>query len=115
MTSARATFAKPRPRTAPQAPSADRRSALGALGNPVIGSVTAAGFFLACAAALVSLTGNPRAGAPVVRLSLAHIADTSAPPGWREVLPSEPAGEAPFSAATVQLSTVAPPDAPPES
>jgi polysaccharide deacetylase 2 family uncharacterized protein YibQ len=115
MTSARATFAKPRPPAAPTGPAADRKSALGAFGNPVLGAVTAAGFFLACAAALVSLTGNPRAGTPVVRLSLARIADTSAPPGWREVLPNEPAGEAPFSAATVQLSTAAQPAAAPES
>jgi hypothetical protein len=89
---------------------------LGALGHPVVGAVTAAGFFLACAAALISLTGNPRAGAPAVRLSLARIADTRAPPGWREVLPNEPAGDAPFSAATVQLSAAALPNpASPES
>jgi hypothetical protein len=76
----------------------------------VIGSITAAGFFLACAVALVSLTGNPKAGAPVVRVSLARIADTSAPPGWRDVLPSEPAGDAPYAAATVALSASAPDD-----
>jgi polysaccharide deacetylase 2 family uncharacterized protein YibQ len=80
------------------------------LGNPVVGAVTAAGFFVVCAAALVSFTGNPRAGTPVVRLSLARIADTTAPPGWREALPGEPAGPAPFSAATVQLSAAALPD-----
>jgi polysaccharide deacetylase 2 family uncharacterized protein YibQ len=115
MTTARAIFAKPRPLAAPTGPAADRKSALGALGNPVVGAVTAAGFLLACAAVLVSLTGNPRAGAPVVRLSLARLADTSAPPGWREVLPNEPAGEAPFSQATVQLSAAALPVAAPES
>jgi hypothetical protein len=66
--------------------------------------VTAAAFFAVCAAALVSLTGNPKAGAPVVRLSLAHLVATSAPPGWREALPGETAGEAPYGAATVPLS-----------
>ena len=104
------TFAKPRPQAPAAAPPAGARSALGPFGNPVIGSVTAAGFFLACAAALVAMTGNPKAGAPVVRLSLAHIGDTSAPPGWRDVLPSEPASDAPYAAATVALSAAAPED-----
>jgi uncharacterized protein len=104
VTAIRATFAKPRPAPTPAAPSGSLKLRLGPFANPVVGSVTAAAFFVACAAALVSLTGNPKAGAPVVRLSLAHIADTSAPPGWREALPSETAGEAPYGAATVQLS-----------
>ena len=104
------TFAKPRPPAPAAAPPAGARAALGPFGNPVIGSVTAAGFFLACAAALVAMTGNPKAGAPVVRLSLAHIGDTSAPPGWRDVLPSEPPGDAPYAAATVALSAAAPED-----
>jgi len=89
----------------------DRKPVLGRFAHPVVGAVTAAAFFLACAAALVSLTGNPKAGAPVVRVSLAHVADMAAPPGWRDVLPSEPTGEAPYSAATVALST-APQDDP---
>jgi hypothetical protein len=114
MPSPRPTFAKPKPQPA-AAPAAEPRRGLAALGNPVVGAVTAAGFFMACAAALISLTGSPRAGTPVVRLSLARIADTSAPPGWREALPTETAGEAPFSAASVQLSTAAPPEAAPEA
>ncbi|HEX3407807.1 MAG TPA: divergent polysaccharide deacetylase family protein, partial [Caulobacteraceae bacterium] len=101
-------FAKPRPPAPAVAPTAGPRAALGPFGNPVIGSITAAGFFIACAAALVAMTGNPKAGAPVVRLSLAHVADASAPPGWRDVLPSEPAGEAPYAATTVALSSAAP-------
>jgi polysaccharide deacetylase 2 family uncharacterized protein YibQ len=104
VTAIRASFAKPRPAPEPAVPSSSPGLPLGPFANPVLGSVTAAAFFMACAAALVSLTGNPKAGAPVVRLSLAHIADTSAPPGWREALPSETAGEAPYGAATVQLS-----------
>lgn len=102
------TFAKPRP--TPTAEPA-RTSPFGLLSTPVVGAVTAAGFLLACAALLVSLTGNPRAGAPVVRLSLARIADNGAPPGWRQALPSESAAEAPFAAATVQLSAAADPPA----
>ena len=104
MTAIRTSFAKPRPAPEPADPSSSRGLPLGPFANPVVGSVTAAAFFVACAAALVSLTGNPKAGAPIVRLSLAHIADTSAPPGWREALPSETPGEAPYGAATVQLS-----------
>jgi polysaccharide deacetylase 2 family uncharacterized protein YibQ len=82
------------------------------LAHPVLGAVTAAAFFVASAAALVTLTGNPKAGAPVVRLSLAKIADTSAPPGWKEALPSETPGDAPFDSATVELSTTTPAEAP---
>lgn len=67
--------------------------------------MTAAGFLLVCAAGLVSLTGDPKAGAPVVRLSLAKIADTAAPPGWRQVLPNEAPGEAPYQSQTVELSS----------
>lgn len=104
VTAIRTSFAKPRPAPQPAAPSSSPRLPLGPFANPVVGSVTAAAFLVACAAALVTLTGNPKAGAPTVRLSLAHIADTSAPPGWREALPSETAGEAPYAAATVQLS-----------
>lgn len=96
------TFAKPRPRPEP-APAA-ARSPLGPFGNPVIGAVTAAGFFVVCAVALVSFTGDPKAGAPMVRLSLAKIADTQAPPGWKDVLPGESAGEAPYQQQTVALS-----------
>jgi len=108
VTAIRASFAKPRPRPEPASASDSPKLPLGPFANPVVGSITAAAFFMACAAALVSLMGNPKAGAPVVRLSLAHIADTSAPPGWREALPNETSGEAPFSNATVQLSDAAP-------
>jgi polysaccharide deacetylase 2 family uncharacterized protein YibQ len=94
-------FAKPRP--APTEAQAPARSPLGPFANPVVGAVTAAGFFAVCAVVLVSMTGDPKAGAPVVRLSLAKISE-SEPPGWRDVLPSEAPGEAPFQAATVSLS-----------
>jgi polysaccharide deacetylase 2 family uncharacterized protein YibQ len=113
VTSARPTFAKPRPPAPPADAKSVGTSAPGPFANPVLGAVTAAGFFVACAVVLVSLTGNPKAGAPVVRLSLAHIADTSAPPGWREALPTEPAGDAPFAATTVALSATAPTDVEP--
>jgi hypothetical protein len=78
----------------------------------VIGTLTAAGFFVVCAIALVSFTGNPKAGTPVVRLSLAKIAETAAPPGWKEAQPTETAGDAPYNVASVQLSDAAPAEAP---
>jgi uncharacterized protein len=101
-----ATFAKPKPQL--PTPSAAPRLALGAFGNPYVSAATAAAFFVACAAALVSLTGDPKAGAPVVRLSLARITATQAPPGWKEALPPETSGEAPYDSGTVELSTTAP-------
>ena len=108
MPNTRATFAKPRRPAAPAKAAA--ASPLGPFANPAIGAITAAGFFMACAAALISLTGNPKAGAPSISLQLAHIVDTSAPPGWREALPSAPVAQPPFAAATVALSAAAPTD-----
>jgi uncharacterized protein len=101
-------FAKPPPPPAPAPPPPSLRTALGPFGNPYIGASAAAAFFMASAAALVLLTGDPKAGAPIVRLSLARIAETSAPPGWREALPPpvETPGDAPFNSATVVLSSV---------
>lgn len=106
MSPARTTFARPRPRIEPAAP---LPPASGLLSNRYVAAATAAGFFLVCAAGLVSFTGDPKAGAPIVRLSLAKIADTQAPPGWREVLPSETPGEAPYLSQTVELSSSAEP------
>ncbi|HEX8958309.1 MAG TPA: hypothetical protein VF770_00650, partial [Solirubrobacterales bacterium] len=65
MSPPRRTFAQPRPRPAP-APSGPRGLAalLGPFAHPVVGTASAAGLFLASAAALVSLTGDPKAGAP---------------------------------------------------
>jgi polysaccharide deacetylase 2 family uncharacterized protein YibQ len=99
-------FAKPPPPPAPAPPPPSLRTALGPFGNPYIGASAAAAFFLASAAALVLLTGDPKAGTPVVRLSLAKIAENSAPPGWREALPNDAPGDAPFNSATVVLSSV---------
>ena len=106
MSPARPTFARPRPRIEPTLP---QTAASGLFSNRYVGAATAAGFFLVCAAGLVSFTGDPKAGAPIVRVSLAKIADTQAPPGWREVLPSEAPGEAPYVAQTVELSSSAEP------
>ena len=107
MPSTRPTFAKPR---AAPAPSAQRptglAAVLGPFANPYIGAGTAGAFFLCCAALLVTLTGDPKAGTPVVRLSLAKITETSAPPGWREALPPPATSDnAPFDSTLVSLST----------
>lgn len=103
MPPARPTFAKPRPR--PQAPrQPEPRGSL--FGHPAVSIMTAAGFVMACAAGLVSLTGNPKAGAPVVRLSLAHLDGVSAPNGWKDVAPRNAVrAEAAFSAPIVQMTT----------
>jgi polysaccharide deacetylase 2 family uncharacterized protein YibQ len=109
---ARSTFAKPRPRPEPAPQPRGLIALLGPFSHPVIGAVSATAFFLVCAAALVSFTGDPKAGAPVVRLSLAKLADTAAPPGWRQALPDAPNTEAPYDSATVELSSSAPVDEP---
>jgi polysaccharide deacetylase 2 family uncharacterized protein YibQ len=61
--------------------------------------------FLACVAALVAITGDPQAGAPVVRVPLTRIGATKdAPAGWREALAPEPQGEASLTPDTFELS-----------
>ncbi|MFN3512281.1 MAG: divergent polysaccharide deacetylase family protein [Phenylobacterium sp.] len=62
------------------------------LQNPYVGAVGAFALFLVTLLAVVALLGDPRASAPVVRISLAKTAAEAAPPGWREALPA--AGEA---------------------
>ena len=102
MSPARPTFARPRPCLQP---ASAQPAASGPFANRYVSAASAAAFFLVCAVGLVSLTGDPKAGAPVVRLSLAKIADSEAPPGWREVLPTETPGEAPYVSQTVELSS----------
>src|SRR5437763_9188767 len=90
-------FAKPKPPT-PAPPPKPRpfATAIATLTNPYVGASAAAFTFLAAAASLVFVTGDPKAATPTVRLSLAHVGDTSGPPGWKAALPQEPAGDAPF-------------------
>jgi polysaccharide deacetylase 2 family uncharacterized protein YibQ len=63
-----------------------------ALANPYLGAGAAASLFLATALALVALLGDPHAGNPTVRISLAKVAAMAAPPGWREALAAEQPG-----------------------
>jgi polysaccharide deacetylase 2 family uncharacterized protein YibQ len=108
---ARPTFARPRPRPAPAPEKPRLGGVLGALSNPYVAASAAATFLVASGAVLLLLTGDPRAGAPVYHLSLAKITATSAPPGWREALPSESPGDAPFDSTTVELAPGAGDDA----
>lgn len=59
---------------------------LRALANPYAGAGAAAGLFLIVLLILIALIGDPKASSPVVRLSLAKMASTAAPEGWREAL-----------------------------
>lgn len=81
---------------------------LAALSNPYVGVGGAAALFAVLGMMVLGLTGNPKAGTPIVRLSLAHIGDTSGPPGWKQALPTDGAPEAPLDDATVEFSTDAP-------
>ena len=63
-----------------------------ALANPYISAGGAAGLFLVMLTGLVLVIGDPRAGAPVIRLPLAQAVVAAAPPGWREALTIDGSG-----------------------
>lgn len=88
------------------APVSFKARALTALANPYIGAGGAALLFVTAVAALIAVTGNPQAGAPIVRVSLTKIGATKdAPNGWREALAPEPSGEADLTPDTFELSS----------
>jgi len=67
-----------------------RALALTAIQNPYIGAGGAGLLFLTTLLVLMLITGDPKAGSPVVRLSLAQAAAGGAGvPGWREALVAE--------------------------
>jgi hypothetical protein len=68
-----------------------------------VGVSLAALFFVCTATAVVALVGNPDAGAPVVRLSLARL-DGAPPPGWNTALPREPSGAPRVQTGSLELS-----------
>jgi polysaccharide deacetylase 2 family uncharacterized protein YibQ len=81
-----------------------RAAVLTAVQNPWIGSGGAGLLFLLTLTALVAITGDPKAGAPTVRISLARAAASGAAvPGWRESLSPE-ASEAPLTTGVYALS-----------
>lgn len=100
-------FAKPPPPKLVAPPPPSRlQIVLSALANPYVGASAAALLFMGAAAGLVFATGDPKAAAPTVRLSLAHVVDDpTSPPGWKQALPAEPAGEAPVDDAVVEFSS----------
>lgn len=82
-----------------------RARLMAAAANPYIGASGAAFLFLLSLAVLVLVTGDPKAGAPVIRLSLSEIGATKgAPDGWREALSTEGAEEAPLLPGQMDLS-----------
>jgi polysaccharide deacetylase 2 family uncharacterized protein YibQ len=99
-------FAKPPP-PKPVAPSRSQRlrAAIALMTNPYFGAGAAAFVFVAAAAGLVLLTGDPKAATPTVRLSLARVVDSGSLPGWKQALPNEPTGEAPIDEAMVEFSS----------
>lgn len=81
-----------------------RAAALTAIQNPWISAGGAGLLFLLTLATLVAVTGDPKAGAPTVRISLAQAAASGAGvPGWREALAPE-AAEAPLTTGVYNLS-----------
>jgi polysaccharide deacetylase 2 family uncharacterized protein YibQ len=74
--------------------------------NPFLGAGGAGLLFLTSLILLITLTGDPKAGVPMVRLSLAPAAAKGgALPGWREGLAPEPTGEAPLVTDVIDLAT----------
>ncbi|HQR88981.1 MAG: hypothetical protein B7Y81_10105 [Caulobacter sp. 32-67-35] len=90
---------------APQAGGDLRARLLAAVSNPYIAASGAACLFLATLAGLVLVTGDPKAGAPVIRVELTKIGATrNAPDGWKEALADESEQEAAFKPDTFDLS-----------
>lgn len=75
-----------------------------ALANPYVGAGGAGLLFLATILTLIAVAGDPKAGAPQVRLSLAKLSSAGAPPGWREALAAEQPGGAQVTEELFQLS-----------
>ncbi|HEX5379457.1 MAG TPA: divergent polysaccharide deacetylase family protein [Phenylobacterium sp.] len=75
-----------------------------ALANPYLSAGGAAALFLATGLGLIALLGDPQAGTPAVRISLAKVAAMAAPPGWREALTAETPGEPTVTEDIYQLS-----------
>lgn len=91
----------PPPRPAGARPAVAVRAALS---NPYVGASGAGLLFLATILALISVMGDPKAGAPQVRLSLAKLSSAAAPPGWREALAPERPGGGALTEELFQLS-----------
>ena len=75
-----------------------------AIANPYVGAGGAAFLFMSSALILITLMGDPKAGSPVVRISLAKVAAMAAPPGWREALTADHPGGTTLSIDIFRLS-----------
>lgn len=94
---------QPRP-ASPDGKGRARALAMAVAANPYLSAGGAAGLFLLTLIALVLVMGDAKAGAPVVRLDLAHAAAAGgAVPGWKEALAPE-AANAPVSTDQFELS-----------
>jgi polysaccharide deacetylase 2 family uncharacterized protein YibQ len=113
VSSSRAMFSKkqlhPKPAApAPATPGA-QELALQALRNPYVAASGAALLLIVSIVTLVGLMGDPKAGEPMVRISLAMTSDHPAPPGWREALAPDPHGAPKVSEGVFELSEAPPP------
>lgn len=81
-------FSKKPIKTAAPAPAAASRTQLvrRVLANPYVGAGGAGALLLVALICVIALMGDPKAGEPVVRLSLARLASEPAPAGWREAV-----------------------------
>ena len=76
-----------------------------ALANPYLGASGAAAALLLGVLALIAIMGDPKAGSPIVRISLAKVATMAAPPGWREALAPEHPGDPTVTEDVLALSS----------
>lgn len=98
-------LARPAATSAPSRMERAKTIALGVAQNPFLSAGGAGLLFLLTLATLILLTGDPKAGAPVVRISLAQAAATGVDlPGWRDGLAPEAEGEAEVSTGFYSLS-----------
>lgn len=89
------TFSKKPAYTAATAPEPQRttgQTVRAVMGNPYFGALGAGLMFVSLMVVLIATTGDPKAGEPIVRVSLAKIAG-QAEPGWRNALAPERAGD----------------------
>ena len=89
----------------PEASGDLRARLMTAVSNPYIAASGAACLFMVTLAGLILVTGDPKAGAPIIRAELTKIGATrNAPDGWKEALADEGEHEAAFKPDTFDLS-----------
>ncbi|MDR3506952.1 MAG: divergent polysaccharide deacetylase family protein [Caulobacteraceae bacterium] len=95
---------------APPPPQAEGISALAlrVVGDPVLGALAAGSLFLIAVGLVITVAGDPKAGFPVVRFPMTQPGAPPPPPGWREALPQEQAGDPQVSVSGLQLLAGAP-------